>query len=150
MITYKTATAQDIEQLVSSRLEALRAVNGLPDSYKFREEFIAHTREYFSGRGQTTILALSDGKVIGCASICYIHLMPTCSHPTGNRAHLMNVYTNKEYQRQGIARELVGKLIKEAKEKGVTEISLDTTEEGRGLYRNLGFAESKECMVLLL
>lgn len=51
---------------------------------------------------QTTVLAI-DECVIGCATICYIDMMPTFSHPTGKRAHLMNVYTNCEYRRRGIA-----------------------------------------------
>jgi ribosomal protein S18 acetylase RimI-like enzyme len=74
--------------------------------------------------------------------------MPTYSHPTGNRTHLMNVYTNKNYLRLGIAKQMVSMLIEEAKSKGATEISLDATEEGRPLYKILGFTENKEAMVL--
>lgn len=43
---------------------------------------------------------------------------------------------------------MLNTLIQEAKEKGVTEISLDTTEQGRALYKKCGFVESDECMVL--
>lgn len=60
----------------------------------------------------------------------------------------MNVYTNSRYRRQGIAIHMLEMLIGEAKEKGVTEISLDATEEGRLLYEKAGFVESEECMVL--
>ena len=60
----------------------------------------------------------------------------------------MNVYTMKEWQRQGIARKMVSILIDEAWKRGVTEISLDATEEGRPLYERLGFAPSTEGMVL--
>ena len=74
--------------------------------------------------------------------------MPTFDHPTGKRAHLMNVYTMKEWQRQGIARRMVSMLIDEARKRGVTEISLDATEEGRPLYERLGFTPSTEGMVL--
>ena len=41
-------------------------------------------------------------------------------------------------------------LIEEAKEKGVTEISLDATEMGRQLYVALGFKENCAGMVLEL
>ena len=39
-------------------------------------------------------------------------------------------------------------LIDEAKENGVTEISLDATEMGRPLYEALGFKVSDSCMVM--
>ena len=39
-------------------------------------------------------------------------------------------------------------LIDEAKENGVTEISLDATEMGRPLYESLGFKASDSCMVM--
>ena len=79
----------------------------------------------------------------------YMTIMPTFSHPTGKRAHLMNVYTNSNYRRQGIARRMVTMLIDDAWGKGATEISLDATESGRPLYESLGFKDSKECMVLV-
>lgn len=60
----------------------------------------------------------------------------------------MNVYVDKKYRRQGIALKMMEMLMDEAKEKGVTEISLDATEEGRLLYEQLGFKASTEGMVL--
>ena len=60
----------------------------------------------------------------------------------------MNVYTDAERRRQGIAYRMVSMLIEEAWSRGVTEISLDATEAGRPLYRKLGFHDSGEYMVL--
>ncbi len=94
-------------------------------------------------------MAIDEG-VIGCAAICYIEMMPTFSHPTGKRAHLINIYTKSEYRRQGIALHMLSILIKEAKVQGVTEISLDATEPGKPLYKKCNFVESKGCMVLNL
>ena len=75
--------------------------------------------------------------------------MPTFSHTTGMRAHLMNVCTMKKWQQKVITKEMVSMLIEEAWKLGVTEISLDVTEEGRQLYYKLGFTDSVECMVLV-
>ena len=149
MIEYVVASKDDMELLMQSRLEMLRVVNGLPCDYEFSKELIDNSREYFNSDNQTTVLAISEC-VIGCATICYIEVMPTFSHPTGKRAHLMNVYTNSEYRRQGIALNMLNILIKEAKEKGVTEISLDATELGKPLYKKCNFVESEECMILIL
>lgn len=150
MMEYRVAAREDMELLMSSRLEMLRVVNGLPETEDFDEELVRESREYFESGEQTTILAQERGIVIGCATLCYIRMMPTFSHPTGKRAHLMNVYVREQYRRQGIAAEMVGMLIREAREKGVTEISLDATPQGRLLYERMGFAASEECMVLNL
>lgn len=147
---YRIATKEDIEMLMSIRLEMLRKVNELSDNYVFSDELIENSKRYFLEGKQTTSIALENDKVVACASMSYIEMMPTFSHPTGNRAHLMNVYTNADYRRQGVARKLVQMLIDEAKEKGVTEISLDATDLGRPLYETLGFCASDECMVMNL
>lgn len=150
MIQYRIATKDDINLLMQIRLEMLKVVNDLKPDYQFSLDFIDKSKAYFENGEQTTVLAYAGDTVIGCATICYINIMPTFDHPTGNRAHLMNVYTNTRYRRQGIACHMVNMLIEEAKERGATEISLDTTQSGRALYRKCGFVDSEECMVLNL
>ena len=99
---------------------------------------------------QTTVFAMDGDRIAGCASISYITIMPTFSHPSGKRAHLMNVFTRKEYRRQGVAQKMVEFLIDDARAHGATEISLDATEMGKPLYKSLGFEENAAGMALLL
>ena len=144
----RIADKQDIDLMMSSRLEMLKEVNSLDADYRHSESFVEESRRYFLEGDQATILALDGKKVIGCATICYFTIMPTFSHPTGKRAHLMNVYTAKEYRGQGIGKKMVNMLINDAWNQGATEISLDATESGRPLYKKCGFEDSGECMVL--
>ena len=144
----RIATQEDIDLLMSSRLEMLKVVNDLPADYKYTEQIVNESRDYFLNGDQITVLALDNGEVIGCASMSFMRIMPTFSHPTGRRAHLMNVYTRNTYRRQGIARKMVEMLIDETWKRGATEISLDATTMGRPLYESLGFTSSTECMVL--
>ena len=132
---YRKAGSADIEILMELRAEMLRKVNDLPEDYAFSDVLIENSRRYFLGGDQTTVIALDNGEAIACASISYIEVMPTYAHPTGKRAHLMNVYTKPSYRRQGIARILVNMLIDEAKERGVTEIGLAAVGvAGRKVY----------------
>ena len=148
MTEYRIATVEDIDLLMESRLEMLKVVNNLPEDHVFSDLIVEESEEYFRDGDQTTVLAFVDGRLAGCASISYIRIMPTFSHPTGRRGHLMNVYTRNEYRRQGLARKMVEMLIEDAWNKGATEISLDATKLGRPLYESLGFKDSTECMVL--
>lgn len=147
-IIYKKTSKDDIELLMQVRLEMLREVNNLSEDYVYDEVIVNESRKYFENGDQSTILALDGEKVIGCASMSYIWIMPTFSHPTGKRAHLMNVYTNANYRRRGISKKMVEILMEEAREKGATEISLDATEMGRPLYESLGFEASCSAMVM--
>ena len=148
MVEIRIATNDDIELLMSSRLEMLKVVNNLPADYEYSEEIVRESRDYFLNGDHITVLAVDDGEVIGCASMSFMWIMPTFSHPTGKRAHLMNGYTRSEYRRQGIARKMVNMLIDEPWKRGATEISLDATTMGRPLYESLGFTNSTEGMVL--
>lgn len=128
------------------RLNCLRAVGNLPADYEFAPEFIAATRDFLRHADQTTLLAM-DGEIpVACATLCYKTCIPTLGHPTGKRAHLMNVYTAEGYRRQGIAKRLILALHGEAASRGVTEITLDATDAGRRLYEAIGYLPSDECM----
>ena len=144
----KKTTPNDIENLMEIRLEMLRVVNNLKDSEIFSDKLIECSREYFLHGDQTTVFAMEGDKIAGCATLSYITIMPTFDHPTGKRAHLMNVYTREAFRRRGVGRQMVQFLIDEAKSRGVTEISLDATQMGHPLYKSLGFNDNSEGMNL--
>lgn len=145
---YRVTDANDIDMLMDVRLSMLRIVNDLPADYIFDDELVVSSRRYFLEGDQTTVVAVNDGRCVACASMSYIEIMPTFSHSSGKRAHLMNVYTEERYRRRGIAKHLVNMLIGDARAHGATEISLDATESGRPLYESVGFKASEECMVI--
>lgn len=144
----RKATGDDIETLMGIRLEMLRIVNKMKDGEDFSKTLVDCSREYFLHGDQTTVIAVEQGRAVACATLSYINVLPTFDHPTGKRAHLMNVYTSEQFRRQGIARKMVTLLIEEARERGCTEISLDATEQGRPLYKSLGFAQNTAAMNL--
>lgn len=145
-IALKIAEESDLPAVLAIRMEMLAVVN---EGKTFDEDFKKRTRDYFTNGAQTTALAFDGENAVGCATICYVDVMPTYSHPTGKRAHVMNVYVNAGYRRRGIAREMMKMMLDEAKKRGVTQITLDATESGRPLYKSLGFESSEEFMELI-
>ena len=144
-VTVEKASSEQSETVLRLRREMLAVVSGKDES-SFDGEFTRISREYFQNGDQTTVLAFDRETAVGCATVCYITLMPTADHPTGHRAHIMNVYVKPEYRRRGIARQMMNALLCEAKERGVTYISLDATESGKPLYKALGFDTNEENM----
>ncbi len=149
MITYEKADPEHIGDFIKLRIELLCGIYNKPES-EFEGEFTRLSEEFFKSGDQTTVLAFDGEKAVGCATICYITLMPTFDHPIGKRAHIMNVYTNADYRRRGIARQMITMLLDEARGRGASYVSLDATENGRPLYASLGFAPNDENMGLNL
>lgn len=150
MIEYKILGKENIEILMESRLEMLKAVNKKPADYKFSDQLVQESRKYFENGNYKEVIAFDGERVIGCAGVCFLYVMPTFNHPSGKRAHLMNVYTHADYRKKGIASKMVKLLIEEAKKYGASEISLDASDMGRPVYKKLGFKESEEAMTLSL
>ena len=151
MIQIRKATTADIDALMESRCRTMREVCGFDDDYEFSAEFMESTKQYFLHGDGTTVIATNDStgtpQIVGNATLCYTDMMPTFSHPSGKRAHLMNVHVEKEFRRKGIARKMLEFFIDEAKERGITEISLDATDDGRKLYETMGWHANTEAMV---
>lgn len=146
-IEFRKADIDDLDKLTELRYDMLREVNHIEDC-EFDEDFIKATENYFASDNQSTYIAEEGKNIIACATVCYTDVMPTFDHPSGQRARIMNVYTREEYRRRGIAFKLLDMAVQEAEFRGVTEIGLDSTEDGRELYLSYGFTPSEEYMVL--
>lgn len=60
------------------------------------------------------------------------------------RATILNVYTDPDYRRRGIARQLMQRMIDWCKREGFVRVTLQASEAGRHLYESLGFEDSNE------
>jgi GNAT superfamily N-acetyltransferase len=69
--------------------------------------------------------------------------------PTGKRALVLNVYTEPEFRRQGIARRLMLAVIAWGRESGLRSLSLHASDFGRALYEELGFRQTNEMRLYL-
>ena len=85
---------------------------------------------------------------VGAGGISYFQVMPTYHNPTGRKAYIMNMYTKPDYRRRGIAFKTLDLLVADAKEKGITSISLEATDMGRPLYEKYGFIQMSDEMEL--
>jgi ribosomal protein S18 acetylase RimI-like enzyme len=150
-LNYRKATIGDIDLLTRTRIEVLRAANGLSDDTDMTE--VEHqSYEYYQKalrEGTHSAYLVFDGdRFAGAGGISYYQVMPTFHNPSGNKAYIMNMYTRPEYRRQGIARRMLDMLINDAKAKGIRFITLEATRMGRPLYENAGFVPMKDEMIL--
>jgi GNAT superfamily N-acetyltransferase len=94
-------------------------------------------------------LACHEGRVVAGGAVI---ISPWLAHPYDlecRRATILNVYTNPEYRRRGIARRLMQVMIDWCKQEGLARVTLHATDDGRHLYESLGFEPSNEMKLKL-
>lgn len=150
-LTYKRATIEDINVLTTTRIEVLRAANKLSedtDMSKVEKQSYNYYQRALCDGSHIAYLVFDENRFVGAGGVSFFQVMPTYHNPSGNKAYIMNMYMNPEYRRQGIAYKTLDMLIREAKNKGITAISLEATEMGRPLYEKYGFVKMNDEMEL--
>ena len=148
---YKKATIDDLVILTETRIEVLRAANQLSEEIDMSEVQKQSYDYYKKAIENSTHIAylIYDKEIfVGAGGISYFQVMPTYHNPTGKKAYIMNMYTKLDYRRRGIAFKTLDLLVADAKEKGITAISLEATDMGRPLYEKYGFIQISDEMEL--
>ena len=150
-LDYRKATTDDLDILTKTRIEVLRAANGLDDNTNM-SRVEKETRAYYENalaNGSHTAYLVFDGDVfIGAGGISYYTVMPTFHNPTSRKAYIMNMYTRPDHRRMGIAAKTLDLLIQDTKKRNITFISLEATDMGRKLYERYGFVSMTSEMEL--
>ena len=149
---YKKATIADIDELVRTRIIVLRAANKLSndvDMSLVEKESYEYYKSALETGEHIAYLVYDNGAFIGAGGVSFYQVMPTYHNPTGKKAYIMNMYTAPEYRRQRIALHTLDLLVKDAKEQGVLQISLEATDMGRPLYERYGFVKMEDEMELV-
>ena len=150
-LTYKKATIDDLEILTDTRITVLRAANKLSydvDMSVVKEESYRYYQDSLTNDTHVAYLVFDGDDFVGAGGISFFKVMPTFHNPTGQKAYIMNMYTQPEYRRNGIAYKTLDLLVTEAKRKGITAISLEATDMGRPLYEKYGFVNMHDEMEL--
>jgi ribosomal protein S18 acetylase RimI-like enzyme len=92
----------------------------------------------------------AGGEVIAGAGVTLLHWGPTRGDPQPWRARVVNVWTHPDCRRAGHARALVGACLDAARSRGITRVSLGSSELARPLYEGLGFTASSHEMTRVL
>ena len=149
--TYKKAGLNDLDILIKTRIDILRVINHI-DADTDMGEFEKKVKDYYKTalkKGtHTAYLVFDNDKFIGAGGIDYYKVMPSYHNPSGDTAFIMNLYTHPDYRRKGIAYKVLDLLVKDAKERGVESIILDSTLMGRPLYEKYGFIKINDYMEL--
>jgi GNAT superfamily N-acetyltransferase len=105
---------------------------------------LIEAREYFG------FLAEHDGAVVSGGGVWLRPLLPRPGTLQGSlEAYVLNVYTEPEHRRGGVARAIMNAILEWSHEQRVARVTLHASREGRPLYEDLGFEPSNEMRIVL-
>jgi len=90
-----------------------------------------------------------DGRVVAGGGLMVVGYPSAPHDPNPRRAWILNMYTEPEYRRKGLAKAIVEAMVSWCCAQGFGWVSLHATDAGRHLYETLGFEPTNEMHLLL-
>ena len=91
----------------------------------------------------------SSGCIAGGGGVLLCPWPANPKDPCTERAVILNVYTEPEFRKRGIARQVMLTILAWAKGRGLRTVNLHASDEGRPLYEKLGFEATNEMRLRL-
>jgi GNAT superfamily N-acetyltransferase len=91
----------------------------------------------------------ADGAVGAGLGLWLMDWPPHMVGPGSRRGNVLNVYTNPDCRRQGLARRLMETALDWCRANGIRAVILHSSNEGRPLYEKLGFRPTNEMRLML-
>ena len=144
-ITYRKLTASDLDTFISMRITQLREEGATEDI-----DLVPALKDYYnrhlSDGTFVSWLALDGEKIIGTSGMSFVEKPPYFSCPTGRIGLLSSMFTNPDYRRMGIAKELLHRVVSEARDYGCGAVQITASDMGVKLYTAYGFVHNGNFM----
>jgi len=112
------------------------------------------SREYFTealrlGTYKAWLAEAPAGRIVGGGGIVIANWPGYPGENHANRAWILNMYTEPEARRRGIAKQLLNAMIDWCRLEGFRTVSLHASPAGRPLYESVGFQPTNEMRLAL-
>ena len=144
-IIYRKLTENDLETFINMRITQLRE-EGATDEMDLYPALMDYYQRHLANGTFVSWLAMDGDKIIGTSGMSFVEKPPYFGCPTGRIGLLSSMYTNPDYRRQGIARELLRRVVEEARAYGCGTVQITASDMGVLLYSNFGFVKNKNFM----
>lgn len=91
----------------------------------------------------------ADSSIVAGAGLMVLPWPPGVLDDRDRIAFVYNVFTEPEHRRQGLARRLMDAIHAWCREQDITSIRLHASDDGRPLYRALGYVPTNEMLTIL-
>lgn len=112
----------------------------------------ATKKYYLSCIGKDLICfgAFENERLVAIGSLCLFERIPYSENQSGKEGYILNVYTEPEFRKQGLAGLILKEIIKYASDEKIGRLWLNASENGKALYAEYGFVSKENEMELML
>ena len=144
-IQYRKMTSADVDTFITMRIKQLREEGATEDI-----DLIPALKDYYSRHMAdgtfVSWLAVDGDKIIGTSGMSFVEKPPYFGFPSGRIGLLSSMFTDPSYRRMGIAKELLSRVVDEAKKYGCGCVQITASDMGVLLYTDFGFVKNGNFM----
>ena len=144
-VEYKRLTEKELDIFIEMRINQLREQGAKEDT-----DLVPALRDYYKRHMAdgtfVSWLAVDNEEIIGTSGMSFVEKPPYFGCPSGKMGLLSSMFTNPRYRRMGIAKELLHRVVEEARKYGCGTIQITASDMGVKLYESYGFVHNDNFM----
>ena len=144
-IRYQRLSEKELDIFIRMRITQLREEGATEDV-----DLVPALKDYYHRHMAdgtfVSWLAFDKEKIIGTSGMSFVEKPPYFGCPNGRIGLLSSMYTDPEYRRKGIAKELLSRVMDEAGNYGCGVVQITASDMGVLLYTDFGFVKNGNFM----
>ena len=144
-IQYKKLTEKELDTFIEMRICQLRE-EGATEDLDLKSALRDYYNRHMADGTFISWLAVDGDKIVGTSGMSFIEKPPYFGCPNGKIGLLSSMFTSDNYRRRGIAKELLSRVVNEAKEYGCSSVQITASDMGVLLYTDFGFTKNGNFM----
>lgn len=144
-VEYRRLIENELEVFIDMRINQLRE-EGAKEDIDLKPALRDYYNRHMADGTFISWLAVDEDKIVGTSGMSFVEKPPYFGCSNGKIGLLSSMFTSKEYRRQGIAKELLSRVVNEAKEYGCGTVQITASDMGVLLYTDFGFVKNGNFM----
>ena len=145
MITYQRLTEKELDTFIKMRIRQLREEGATEDI-----DLVPALQDYYERHMAdgtfVSWLAMDGDQIVGTSGMSFVEKPPYFGCPSGKMGILSSMFTDPDYRRKGIAKELLSRVVDEARAYGCGTVQITASDMGVLLYTDFGFVKNGNFM----
>lgn len=144
-IVYRRLTEKELDIFIQMRINQL-SEEGAKEELDLEPALKDYYQRHMKDGTFISWIAVDGEKIIGTSGMSIVEKPPYYGCPSGRIGLLSSMFTDKEYRRRGIARELLSRVVNEAREQDCGTVQITASDMGVLLYSDFGFVKNNNFM----